>query len=80
MFIKFKKEHSAGIRKGEFRKVQLGFGKRMIKEGFAEEAEEKDFQAWKESLKGGVKEEAKKEEEKAGEKKATTSKKKEKKA
>jgi hypothetical protein len=51
MFIEFVKEHPAGIAKGQCCKVKENDGKRFVKEEFAREISEEDFNSFKEGLK-----------------------------
>ena len=41
MKVKFIKDHVSGIGKGSIKKVEEPHGKRLIKEGYAEQADEK---------------------------------------
>ncbi len=47
MYIKFIKRHSIGIKEGIVAKVNESFGARMLKDGYAEESNEKEFESFK---------------------------------
>lgn len=50
MYVKFKKDHPAGIDKGACRKVDQRVGENFIKDKYAEEITDKDYAAYKEEL------------------------------
>ena len=58
MYIKFIKEHDAGIAKGKIANVIPVVGKGMIKEGYAEESTEKEYNSYFEKAKAKAKKDA----------------------
>lgn len=51
-FIKFTKPHDIGIEKGEIKKVPTKFAERMVKEGYAKESTENEYEKFLKKLKG----------------------------